>query len=90
MDLSNENVIDIKCGDNYTLILTSNQEVLSCGGNEFGQLGREVTPNANYSTSFQKIENLSEIIRIECGFYHTISIDTNNTLFVFGENKCGN
>merc|ERR1712000_472917 len=60
--LSNEDVVDIKCGSDYTLVLTSNGDVLSCGNNTFGQLGRE-TADDN-SSSFQKIEDLSEISRI--------------------------
>ena len=37
----------------------------------------------------QKIEELSEITRIECGYYHSMCIDINNDLYVFGINKNG-
>merc|ERR1711943_19480 len=57
------------------------------GNSRFGQLGRE-TDN-NHSTSFQKIEKLSDIIRIECGDCHSLCIDTNNDLYVFGNNYHG-
>merc|ERR1712100_591876 len=84
--LSNEDVVDIKCGYYHTLVLTSNGDVLSCGNNEYGELGRET--NDNYS-SFQKIEDLSEIIRIECGSSHSVCIDINNYLYIFGDNRFG-
>ena len=84
--LSNEDVIDIKCGYNHTLVLTSNGDVLSCGSNYLSQLGRET---GGYSSSFQKIDELSEITRIECGLYHSLCINNSNDLFVFGNNRYG-
>ena len=78
-------IIDIKCGFNHTIILTSKQEVFSCGSNLEGQLGRESTD----SDIPLKIPTLSEIIRIECGFRSVMCIDINNDLYVFGENKYG-
>merc|ERR1712232_257903 len=62
--LSNEDFVDIKCGLYHTLVLKLNGDVLSCSANHSGQLGRK--SDGNYSTSFQKIEDLSEITRIEC------------------------
>jgi len=85
--VSNEDVIDIKCGNAHTLVLTSNEGVLSSGYNYYGQIGRKC--GGNYSSSFQKIEDLSEITRIECGKYHSLCIDINNNLYVFGFNQYG-
>ena len=66
------------CGYCHSLILTSRGDVFSFGCILYGQL-RKSTDN----TIFQKIEELSKIIRIECGFYHNICIDSNNDMFVF-------
>ena len=85
--LSNETIIDIKCGYNHTLVLNSNQDVLSCGDNFLGQLGIEI--DVDFASSFQKIENLSEIIKIGCGSSHSLCIDINNDLYVFGKNSEG-
>ena len=81
-----DNIVDIKCGFEHTLILTLNQDVYSCGYNFSGQLGRELD---NYSSSVQKISYLSKIIRIECGINHSMCIDVNNNLFIFGDNGFG-
>ena len=85
--LSNEDIIDIKCGCAHTLVLTSKEDVLSCGNYENGHLGRFI--GGDCSTSFEKIEELSEIIRIECGYDYSMCIDINNDLFLFGANEYG-
>ena len=82
-----DDVVDIKCGFNHTLVLTSNQNVLSTGFNYSGQLGRKT--NDVYSFGLKKIDGISEIIRIECGANHSICLDINNNLFVFGDNRYG-
>ena len=82
-----DNIVDIKSGGFHTLILTSTQEVYSCGYNYNGQLGRLTTDN--WSARFHKSEDLSEVIRIECGYFHSICIDVYQNLIMFGYNKYG-
>ena len=90
LSLSNEDIVDIKCGYGHTLVLTSNQDVLSCGTNQYGQIGRNIG-NRISSSKFEKIEDLSEIgiIRIECGYDYSMCIDINNDIHVFGNNDIG-
>ena len=85
ISLSNHSIVDIKNSISHTLVLTSNGDVLSCGDNYYGQLGIE----KENSATFQKIENLSEIMRIECGNYHSLCIDINKDLYVVGGNSYG-
>ena len=85
-------IVDIKCGSSHTIVLTSNQEVYSCGWNQYSQLGRtseEIFSDIPFSSTLKKIDELSDIIRIECGINHSICIDSNGNLFVFGHNTLG-
>ena len=80
------NILLILSGGDHSLVLTSNGDVLSCGSVIYGQLGRKnkagQASNVYYSLSFQKIEDLSEITRIKCGYYHSLCIDIKNDLYV--------
>ncbi|KAJ5080509.1 regulator of chromosome condensation [Anaeramoeba ignava] len=42
---NDDNIIDISCGDDYTLILTSKSKLIGFGSNYFGQLGNRNTIN---------------------------------------------
>merc|ERR1712100_785100 len=64
-----------------------NEDVLSCGKNEYGQLGRET--DDEYCSYFKKIEVLPTIRRVECGYSNSFCIDIDNDLFVFGVNDNG-
>ena len=81
-----DNIVDIKCGYFHTLVLTSNREVYSCGGNYCGELG---IPNCTSSDNLKKIDTLSDIIRIECGYFHSMFIDCDYNLFICGRNFYG-
>ena len=81
------NVVDIKCGNFHTIVLTSNQQVFSCGCNEYDALGRNT--ELEHSPVLELIEELSEIVRIECGSDHSMCIDDYDRLFLFGNNDYG-
>ena len=76
-----DNIVDVKCGFFFTLVLTSSGEVYSCGSNTNLQLGREAPDDR--SASLERIE-LYEIIRIECGNFHSMCIDIYGNFYVFG------
>ena len=81
-----EDIVDIKCGSQHTLVLTSNQQVYTCGCGLQGELGKFPSKD---SRMFSQNHDLLEIIRIECGSYHSICIDVYDNVFVFGCNNEG-
>ena len=83
-----DDIVDIKCGGSHTLVLTNTQEVYSCGSNYYGELGIEEFEE-EFSSKLQKVNKLIDIIRIECGDNHSMCIDANGYMWVFGDNNSG-
>ena len=81
-----KDIIDIKCGESHSLVLTLKEEVFSCGYNYTGQLGRDSIDEV-YSPDMNTISTISQIIRIECGSEHSMCISRNSDLYVFGTNE---
>ena len=81
-------IISIKCGDEYSLLLTSKGYVYSFGSNYQGQLGLN-DKNIKSRSVPTLIHNIPEITRIECGENHSMCIDIDNNLWVFGCNIYG-
>jgi Regulator of chromosome condensation (RCC1) repeat len=63
VNLSGQKVINLACGDNHVLALTSNCQVYSWGSNEYGQLGHGDCE----SRVDPKLIELSPIVRISAG-----------------------
>ena len=78
-----DDIMDIKCGENFTYVLASSQEVYACGDNECGQLGIQF---GRYYCELQKITELSNIIRIETGPNHGLCIDSYKKLHIVSNN----
>ena len=82
-----DDTIDIKCGLVHILLLTFKGDVYACGYNESGQLGLQSdVPSCG---NLKILKSISNIVRIECGEQHSMCIDKDNHLFVFGDNSYG-
>ncbi|KAG5443773.1 hypothetical protein CSKR_112235 [Clonorchis sinensis] len=79
-------IAHVACGYKHTLFLNADGEVYSCGGNEFGQLGRSDSPS-----DFRRITALENhtITDIACGAYHNAAISYTGRLFTWGCNSNG-
>lgn len=85
--LEGHKVAMVSCGLYHTIICTVAGELLSCGKNDYGQLGlghsRQVkvpTPTAMPNEVF---------CFVACGYYHSVAISTSGRVFTFGRNDYG-
>jgi alpha-tubulin suppressor-like RCC1 family protein len=86
--LQHKNIKLLNCGDNYTILVTDNNEVLAVGDNCFGQLGLNHNDNVY---SFQRVilNCIGNIEEIACGSNHIIIRTDQHELFGSGMNHSG-
>ena len=80
--------INIACGAFHTVVLFSDGSVYACGLNNYGQLG---IGNYNEQTTLQPMSNLpiTGAINIACGYYHTVVLFSDKTVYACGFNNWG-
>jgi alpha-tubulin suppressor-like RCC1 family protein len=79
-------VIQIACGNNHALILTSINEVFVFGSNACGQLGLGETRG---NIGPVKLQIPGSVRSISCGIYFSMILMENGDLFGFGYNMAG-
>eukprot|EP01132_Coremiostelium_polycephalum_P003660 gene3660-4558_t len=85
--LVDDKIKSIHAGDYATsFFITTNGDVYSFGMGEQGCLGNGKADNLFNPT---KIQSLSNVKSISAGFKHTLSLNENDEIFVFGDNTFG-
>ena len=87
---SNENYITgakkIACGGNHTLVLLTDDTVMSSGSNAFGQLG----DTSGDRDRFKKIQGITSTnTSIACGMHHTAILGSDGQVLTCGYNYFG-
>ncbi|XP_066590462.1 probable E3 ubiquitin-protein ligase HERC4 [Prorops nasuta] len=79
-------VVQIACGENYTVVITQNGQVYSCGNNDYGQLGHDKS-----TKRLQLIPGLDAFVfrKVACGSSHTLAVNEWGQLFTWGSNGEG-
>jgi len=87
--LSDLDIKQIACGEDFSLFLTKDGNVYSCGASDFGQTGHGRT--SRYSLSPEKIHMLEKhnITRMACGQYHSLICTEEGDVYSWGFNKDG-
>jgi alpha-tubulin suppressor-like RCC1 family protein len=84
-----ERIIDICCGDFYSMVLSESGKVYAWGSNTFGQIGNE--SSEKFQSKPLKNNKLDEhrIIAISCGRYHSLALTENGRVYSWGDNRFG-
>ncbi|XP_018331399.1 probable E3 ubiquitin-protein ligase HERC4 [Agrilus planipennis] len=81
-----DQIVEVACGDNHTLILTNEGKVYSCGSNDYGQLGHDQPrkrPNLVKSLEAQTITHIA------CGATHSMALNQWGQIFTWGSDTYG-
>ncbi|XP_069745812.1 RCC1 and BTB domain-containing protein 1-like isoform X2 [Narcine bancroftii] len=86
--LENKKVINIACGQVFTMAVTDNGEVFGWGNNSNGQLGTGIIGNHLIPSRLTALQGIC-ILRIVCGYAHTLALTDEGLLYAWGANAAG-
>lgn len=64
-------IVDVKCGHNFTMVMTSDSEVFTWGNNTYGQLGNNGNGKSHLPVKVIN-QSLASISKVSCGHFHCI------------------
>ena len=82
-------VVNIACCLADTLVLLNDGTVYGCGYNLFGELGNGTLISTSSLVQMINIPSERKVINIACGYYYTIILLDNNTVYGCGQNLDG-
>lgn len=83
------NILAIATGDNHSLALKNDGTVLTTGYNNNGQLGIGTNGAGTEVNTFRPTTNMSNIVAIAGGFYHSMVLKKDGTILTTGYNGYG-
>jgi hypothetical protein len=72
--LENERVVGVACGDVHSLFLTAQNELYTCGGNDYYQLGNNGSEHHMQEINIQKHIGDGRITHISSGYYFSCCV----------------
>lgn len=86
--VEDEQFVDVKCGQNYTCVLTSSGKVYAFGRNAQGQCGNLTSKTISKPTLMKGLDKM-KILKIACGSSHTLLLTDTHHVMVVGNNEPG-
>ena len=83
-----EKIVDLAAGENHSLALSNDGNVWAWGNNSHGQLGIGRNDITQIDTP-QNVLLLTDIIAIEAGYAHTLALQDNGNVWIWGSNTNG-
>eukprot|EP01129_Flabellula_baltica_P016369 TRINITY_DN8686_c0_g1_i1.p1 TRINITY_DN8686_c0_g1~~TRINITY_DN8686_c0_g1_i1.p1 ORF type:complete len:369 (+),score=65.34 TRINITY_DN8686_c0_g1_i1:289-1395(+) len=78
-----EDIISVHSGGSYLIFLTSEGNLYCIGDNTYGQLG---LGHVKRIYEISKVETVENIISIDCGYFHSVALDAEYNVWVWGYN----
>lgn len=90
--LSGKGVVGLSAGRDHSMAVLSNGELYGFGKNEVGQAGFKSKVFGHSSTPLRvnhgSLVN-KHVVKVICGYYHSLALDSDGTLHSFGRNEYG-
>lgn len=83
---------DVACGKDFSLFLTTDGKLYSCGANDYGQLGTGVSDRKRNTPKLISTLANETIVKISTGEYHSAVLSKNGKVYTFGlgnDGQCG-
>ncbi|GAB1865176.1 RCC1 and BTB domain-containing protein 1 [Camponotus japonicus] len=87
-ELENKNVIHIACGLKFNIVITDENKIYGWGNNFMGQIS--IDPSRKYYMYPHEIITISDkIVKVTCGYDHTLALTNKGKIYAWGNNKYG-
>lgn len=86
--LQGEHVVDIKCGEKHSAVLTSGGDVFTWGDGSLGQLGLGDFRKQHTPHRVMELQG-KMILQVSCGAFHTACIDKDEQVYTWGQGGSG-
>ncbi|GAA5989809.1 hypothetical protein JCM5350_002950 [Sporobolomyces pararoseus] len=86
-NLEKHSIVQVECGDDHFLALTTTGYVFACGNGEQSQLGRKIVQRHKTHGLTPERLALKKIVLVGTGSYHSFAVDVEGKVFAWGSNS---